>query len=160
MLRTIAAILAVATLAGPACAEPLVKIINFTADWCPNCQVVDPRIDEALTRFPAEQVELVALDMTDTRGIDEQGKLNIWIDAMRLADSHKAGYLWDWYGGTTGIAAIIAADNGEPISCIQRVLSVEDIATRIEEATILTRLAPPGRRKPNGPDCPPPHNRG
>ena len=144
--------------AGEARAAPVVKVINFTADWCPNCRIVDPRIEEAIGRFPDGEIELVELDMTETRRAGDEKKLRVFADAIRLADSHQAGYLWDWYGGVTGLSAIISADNGEPISCINRALSVDEIEYRLKEARILTLKAPAGRRKPQGPDCPPPMN--
>ena len=77
-------------------------------------------------------------------------------DIFRLAGNHKAGYLWDWYGGVTGIAVVIAADNGEPITCFMRSLDVKQIQDRLKLAKILAERAPPGRRKPEGPDCPAP----
>ncbi len=139
-------------------AGPVVKVINFTAEWCPNCRIVDPRIDEAIKRFPDDEIELVDLDMTETWRAGDEKKLRVFADAIRLADSHQAGYLWDWYGGVTGLSAIISADNGEPISCINRALSVDEIEFRLKEAKVLTLKAPAGRRKPQGPDCPPPMN--
>lgn len=139
-------------------ADPVVKVINFTADWCPNCRIVDPRINEAIERFSDGEIELVELDMTDTWRAGDETKLRVFADAIRLADSHQAGYLWDWYGGVTGLSAIISADNGEPISCINRALSVDEIEFRLKEAKVLTLKAPAGRRKPQGPDCPPPMN--
>ena len=137
---------------------PVVKVINFTADWCPNCRIIDPRIDEAIARFPEGRIELVELDMTETRRGGDENRLRVFADAIRLADSHQAGYLWDWYGGVTGLSAIISADNGEPISCINRTLSVDEIAFRLKEAQVLALKAPPGGRKPQGPDCPAPMN--
>ncbi|MEO1643153.1 MAG: thioredoxin domain-containing protein [Pseudomonadota bacterium] len=142
-----------------ATAEPILRIINFTADWCPNCRVLDPRMAEALEAFPEGEIELVNLDMTKARsGADEMTIINTHNDAIRLADSVKAGYLWDWYGGRTGIATVIAADNGEPITCFMRVLSVEQIEDRLKLAKILALRAQPGQRKPEGPDCPAPMN--
>ncbi|MEM1391385.1 MAG: thioredoxin domain-containing protein [Pseudomonadota bacterium] len=144
-------------ISGIATAEPILRIINFTADWCPNCRVLDPRMAEALKAFPEGDIELINLDMTNARsGQDEMTIINTHNDAIRLADSVKAGYLWDWYGGRTGIAAVVAADNGEPITCFMRVLSVEQIEDRLKLARILALRAPQGQRKPDGPDCPAP----
>ena len=148
---------AFAALAAPvAAAQPIIKVINFTADWCPNCQIVDPRLAEAISRFPEGEIEYVELDLTQTRRTDEDTKAQVIREAIATADRHGAGYLWDWYGGLTGISVIISADNGEPISCVMRVLEVDDIAYRLTEAKILSLRAPAGRRKPNGPDCPAP----
>lgn len=147
-----------ALLAPRASAEPIVKVINFTADWCPNCQILDPRIAEVLERQAEGEFEYIELDMTRTVRASEETRMEVFADAIRTADSHQAGYLWDWYGGITGMAVLIAADNGEPISCLNRGLSVEDIDFRFAEARILALRAPAGARKPQGPDCPPPMN--
>ncbi|MEM8618047.1 MAG: thioredoxin domain-containing protein [Pseudomonadota bacterium] len=135
---------------------PVVKIINFTADWCPNCAVVDPRIDEALANLNSRDFQLVEVDMTQTKRVPDAVRDAAVREAIQLVDSHQAGYVWDWYGGLTGLSTIIAADNGEPISCIAAMLSVEDIEFRLKEARILTLRAPAGQRKPQGPDCPHP----
>jgi len=140
-----------------ATAEPVVKIVNFTADWCPNCQILNPALDNALTRFAEDEVELVNLDMTNaSRRASNEQTARTWADAIRTAQSHRAGYLWDWYGGVTGIAAIISADNGEPISCLNRTFDEQAIEARIREAMTLATRRTPGTRKPEGPECPPP----
>ncbi len=137
--------------------EPVLKIVNFTAEWCPNCQILNPAMKNALTEIPAGQVELINLDMTHAgRGSDDFQRNAVYADAIRLADSHQAAYLWDWYGGVTGLAVIISADNGEPISCMNRILSEAQIADRLREATIISQRRTPGTRMPQGPDCPPP----
>ncbi|MEM1086851.1 MAG: thioredoxin domain-containing protein [Pseudomonadota bacterium] len=161
MIRGVLSSLILLTLsaATTATAEPILRIINFTADWCPNCRVLDPRMAEALEAFPDGEIEMVNLDMTNARaGQDEITIINTHNEAIRLADSVRAGYLWDWYGGRTGIATVIAADNGEPITCFMRVLSVKQIEDRLKLARILALRAPPGQRKPQGPDCPAPMN--
>ena len=136
---------------------PVVKIINFTAEWCPNCQILNPAIQDALRSFPQGEVEVVNLDMTFAgRGSSEAQRLAVYSDAIRLADSHQSAYLWDWYGGVTGLAAIVSADNGEPISCINRILDADAIAGRLREAQIISKRRTPGARMPQGPDCPPP----
>lgn len=141
----------------PAQAEPVLKIINFTADWCPNCQILNPRMDEAIASFPAGSIARVDLDMTKARrGTPVLEVAAVHTNAINTADAHKAGYLWNWYGGVTGIAVVIAADNGEPITCFMRTLETQEIADRLKLAKILAERGTPGQRKPNGPDCPPP----
>ena len=137
--------------------QPVLKIVNFTAEWCPNCQILNPAMQNALTQFPEGEIEVINLDMTFAgRGSSEEQRLAIYADAIRLADSHQAGYLWDWYGGVTGLATIISADNGEPISCLNRILDENAIADRLREAQIISKRRTPGTRMPQGPDCPPP----
>ncbi len=152
-MRLLVLLAAFAMMPMTAMAEPVLKIINFTAEWCPNCRILDPRMEEAKANYDADLIEMVDLDMTYARGA---AKMDVFADAIRLADSHQAGYLWDWYGGATGIAVIISADNGEPISCLNRAHSVEQMTARMNEALILSERAPAGARRPQGPDCPPP----
>ncbi len=142
-----------------AAAEPTLKIINFTADWCPNCQILNPEIQTALTEFPTGEIALIPLDLTKAgRHATAEEKANAWYAAIQTADRHQAGYLWDWYGGITGLATIISADNGEPIACFNRLLDADAIEGRLREALIISRRRPPGRRMPGGAECPPPLN--
>lgn len=137
--------------------SPTLRLINFTADWCPNCQALNPKIEEAIETLTFATVERVDLDMTGAhRSASEEEKAVAWNNAVRLADSKQAGYLWDWYGGVTGIAVIISADNGEPISCLNRTHSTNDIIARFREAEVISLRRTPGSRMPNGPECPPP----
>jgi thiol-disulfide isomerase/thioredoxin len=157
MRALIASFALVLTAALPASAEPVLKIINFTADWCPNCQILNPRMDEAIEAFEDGAIQRVDLDMTKARrGTPQLEAMQVHTDAINLAGEHKAAYLWDWYGGVTGIAVVIAADNGEPLSCFMRTLSVEDMEKRLNLAKILATRGTPGQRKPRGPDCPAP----
>lgn len=156
LLRTLilAAVSAVLTLS--AHCQPEVKIVNFTADWCPNCRILDPRIDEAISRFDGNDFEQVILDHSEMKGASQTQKKAIGLDLIERALEHDVRYLWDWYGGVTGIAVIVAADTGEPLSCIMRVLSTDDIEDRLKEGFLLATKGPPGARRPNGPDCPSP----
>ena len=151
----IAALLAV-LLVPLAEAEPLVKVINFTADWCPNCRIIDPRIREAMERFDAGSIDYVELDMSPLRGASPAVREATYANAIRLASEHRADYLWDWYGGVTGLSVVVSADTGEAISCIMRPMTVGEIEFRLIEAQILTARRPAGARMPDGPDCPAP----
>ncbi|MEO0449371.1 MAG: thioredoxin family protein [Pseudomonadota bacterium] len=140
----------------PVSAEPVLKVINFTADWCPNCQILNPRLDEAISAFETGSIERIDLDVTEVRGKTMIEQMAIETDALRLAGEHKAAYLWDWYGGVTGIAVAIAADTGEPITCFMRPMKAEDIQGQMRLAMLLAEHGKPGTRKPEGPDCPRP----
>lgn len=137
--------------------EPVLRLINFTADWCPNCRVLNPRLEEALEELDHGLVERVDLDMS--RGgsnASDYDKVLAWNEAIRVAESKQARYLWDWYGGITGIAVIISADNGEPISCVNRRFSKDQIVGRLKQAEIISKRRPAGSRMPEGPECPAP----
>ena len=138
-----------------ASAEPVLKVINFTADWCPNCQVLNPRLDEAIEAFDDGTIERVDLDVTRMRrGASPIERAEVQMQMLKLADTHQAAYLWDWYGGVTGIAVAIATDNGDPITCFMRPMKADEIEDRLNLARILAENGKPGTRKPNGPDCP------
>ncbi len=159
MIRYIASAAMALVLPVFAQAEPTLKIINFTAEWCPNCQVLNPRMDEAIEAFEPGMVERIDLDMTNnSRSSNLADKANAIKAAQDTAMAHDVYYLWDWYAGVTGIAVIVAADTGEPISCMLRTLSVDEIEGRLNLAKKLVENAPPAARKPQGPDCPPPTN--
>ena len=136
---------------------PSVKIVNFTADWCPNCVILNPRLDEVISRFDPGQIKRVDLDMTSaSRRSPEALRIRTFSRAVETADAHQASYLWDWYGGVTGIAVFISADNGEPLTCVNRGLSVDQMEARMKQAILLAEHGKPGERKPDGPDCPAP----
>jgi len=136
---------------------PSVKVVNFTADWCPNCQILNPRLDEAIERFDDGLVKRIDLDLTKaSRRAPQPQRMKAFAGAIQTAEAHQAAYLWDWYGGVTGIAVFISADNGEPLSCINRSLSVDDMEQRLKQAVLLADHGTPGERQPNGPDCPAP----
>lgn len=136
-------------------AEPVLKVINFTADWCPNCQILNPRLDEAIESFDDGSIERVDLDVTKIRrNSSPVERAQVHTDLLKLAHEHQATYLWDWYGGVTGIAVAIAADTGEPITCFMRPMKADEIQSRLKLAKILAEKGTPGARKPEGPDCP------
>lgn len=151
-MRSLLAGLALA-IAPCASAEPAVKILNFTAEWCPNCQILNPRLSEMMETVSGAQVERVDLDMTHARG-DQRPAVMAGIESDTRA--HQAGYLWAWYGGATGLAAVISSDNGELLTCLLPANSVQDMEARLTQAIILAEKGTPGDRMPDGTDCPAP----
>jgi len=155
MIRTLLLIGFVVMAPFAARAEPVLKIINLTAAWCPNCQILNPAMRNALLEFPEGQIEIIDLDMTLAgRGATDEQKWAVYADAIRLAESHKAGHIWERYAGVTGIAAIVAVDTGEAIGCMTRALSSDAIVYGLRESLIITERRAPGARMPDGPDCP------
>lgn len=137
-------------------ADPSVKIINFTAKWCPLCRMLDPRLSDAVDQFADHGVILVELDMTRLTRSEDDAQKALIAQLQALTAAHKAAYLWDWYAGHAGIAVIIAGDNGEPLACITTALSTSQIEDRLQESVILAEKVKQGQRRPNGTDCPPP----
>ncbi|MEO1552365.1 MAG: thioredoxin family protein [Pseudomonadota bacterium] len=155
-MRAIVAILSAVLLSSlPASADPVVKVINFTADWCPNCQILNPRLNEAIGAFESGAVERIDLDVTRIRrntSVAERGQIQA--ELLQLAAEHDVTYLMDWYGGITGIAVAVAADTGEPLTCFMRPMTAKAIEKQLNLAKILSEKGKPGQRKPHGPDCP------
>lgn len=155
MRYLIAALLMICAAVSPASAQPVLKVINFTADWCPNCRILNPRLDEAIEAFEAGSIERVDLDVTRLRRNSTMiERAEVQTELLEQAHSHQVAYLWDWYGGVTGIAVAVAADNGEPITCFMRPMKADEIAQQLKLAKILAENGRPGTRKPDGPDCP------
>lgn len=143
------------TAALTASAEPSVKIINFTADWCPNCQILNPRIAEAMEAFEDGSVARVDLDVTRIRRNSTPiERAEVQTELLQLAEAHQVAYLWDWYGGVTGIAVAVAADNGEPLTCFMRPMTAKAIKGQLRLAKMLAEHGTPGDRVPDGPNCP------
>ena len=141
----------------PVSAEPVLKVINFTADWCPNCQILNPRLDEAISAFPIGSIEQVDLDVTPIRRRSSAvEKAALETKLLQQASEHKAAYLWNWYGGLTGLAVAVAADTGEPIACFMRPMKADDIKNSLKLAKILAERGKPGTRSPERWDCPEP----
>lgn len=155
MRMLFAALIVSLTSAFTAGADPSVKIINFTADWCPNCQILNPRLEEAMEGFEDGSIERVDLDVTRIRrNSSPVDRAEVQTEILLLADQHQVAYLWDWYGGITGIAVAVAADNGEPLTCFMRPMTAKAIQGQLRLAKMLAEQGTPGQRKPDGPDCP------
>lgn len=155
MRRLIAILFFSLCAAAPVSAEPVLKVINFTADWCPNCLALNPRLDEAIAQFERGSVTRIDVDATRLKQrMTEEETEQAHRDMYAVVEAHNVQYLWDWYGGRTGIAVVVAADNSEPIVCFMRHLSTEQIEGQLKLAKILAEKAPPGNRKPEGADCP------
>ncbi|MEL7130134.1 MAG: thioredoxin family protein [Pseudomonadota bacterium] len=140
-----------------AAADPVVKVIYFTADWCANCRAFEPILEDALDTFPDGDIERVDIDLTrSTQRFSDEERRATWRGAFDTAMAHDVAYLVDWFGNRTGIAVVVAADNGEPINCLQRPLDANQVTGRLREAMIFSRRRAPGTRMPDGPECPAP----
>jgi len=140
---------------GSAQAEPLLKVINFTADWCQSCRLLNPRLNEAIKAYPAGEISRIDLDLTDLQSdLPPRDLARLHEQIWQTANRHKASFLVEWFRDTTGIAIVIAADTGEPLSCIDSAVSEEAIRKRLMLAKIVAEKGSPGTRKPLGTSCP------
>lgn len=155
MHRLVIALIISLSAVAPALAEPVVKVINFTADWCPNCQILNPRLDEAIEAFEPGTIERVDLDVTAIRAATTPAEeTQVELNAILVANEHRVAYLWDWYGGVTGIAVAVSADTGEPLACFMRPMSAKKIKGQLKLAKILAERGTPGKRQPDRLNCP------
>jgi thiol-disulfide isomerase/thioredoxin len=132
-------------LCGPQAAHaqpPAVKIVFFTAGWCPNCQVLGPEITTAVGRVSG--VEQVDIDATSTDRLR---------DSRVRAAAQGVTRLYDAYAGRTGFAAIVAADTGEPMVCITSAYAAPEIEAALRRAVARVRARAP-LAEPGGSGCP------
>lgn len=154
-MRQLAGLLVLFLAALPVGAEPVIKVISFTAEWCANCRALNPALDNAISTFETGEVGKVDLDYTNAHGrANEATRTAAIAAAADTAISHKAGDLVELFGSRTGLAVLVASDTGEMLDCLDALLSEQAIRGRLQEALILTRARQPGTRKPEGLPCP------
>ena len=162
LLRAISgAVLFVTCLVAPAMAQgyqaPLVRVVNFTADWCPNCRIFDPRLEQALEQLHDQGFEAVKVDLTITRTGSQDERLAFWqrlpanMNAAGIGPLHKGFQAFPY----TGYAVVVAADTLEPLVCFMGPVSVDYLKQQLTAAKVRVENLPRGQRVPEGADCPP-----
>lgn len=124
--------------------KPSVQVMFFTADWCPNCRIIAPKLEQAMLQAPG--AEQVTIDITDSAR---------WDQSQERALEKRLVRLYNAYVGTTGFAVIAAADTGETIACVNRLH--EPLVIRAMIARAVTRVATrPAHQRADGrdPACP------
>lgn len=138
-----------ACLALPVAAQEIL-VVNLTADWCPNCKILDPRLEDAVSRFRDGTVQQVELDFTNQTTMGEAfNKVNGTLAAGVYAD----------YAGKTGLGVLVAADSGETIECLNRTMTADVIELQIVAARELVRSTRIGTRDQGSVFCPPVNGR-
>jgi thiol-disulfide isomerase/thioredoxin len=125
---------------------PVLKVVNFTAEWCPNCRIFDPNLHAALEGFDDGTVELVTIDITDAAAWDASTERAIEANIIPI---------YNGYVGITGLAVLVAADTGEKIECLNRTLDAEGIAMMIDRSRDRVGTTAPGNRAVRSVMCPP-----
>lgn len=121
-----------------------VKLVFFTADWCPNCRVLEPELMRAVGRVTG--VERIDVDITNA------GRRR---ESQARADEGGVRRLYDAYVGKTGFAAIAAADTGETIACVTSAYAAPEIEAALRRAVARIRTRPPlARADSHGTGCP------
>lgn len=122
----------------PRAQTPSVKLVFFTADWCPNCKVMAPRLDAAMRQMSG--VQRIDIDITDSAR---------WDASLERALDGGVVRLYNAYVGTTGFAVFAATDTGETLGCVTRVHDATVIATLAERAKQRVATSPPHQRAPS-----------
>lgn len=130
----------------PVAAEPIVYVVNFTADWCPNCKILDPALNEALSTIQTPDIKHVVFDLTNIARTQE---------TFELVNGTILGGVYGDYVGLTGLVVMVAADSGETVDCATRVMDAQAIAISIRNAVSIVRDRPVGERSSDSILCPP-----
>lgn len=126
-----------------------VYLVNFTARWCPNCKVLEPKLVAARAALARQgaPVEEVRIDFTDDATLKA---------SLPNVEAKGVAPILEHFGGITGLVVLAAADNGEPIDCINRQFSTEAIVNFANSAVERVATTAPGQRFLGGAVCPPP----
>lgn len=112
-----------------------VKVVFFTADWCPNCRFLAPRLTEAMQRV--DSAERIDIDITNAK---------TWDDSLERALDKGIVRPYNAFVGTTGFAVITASDTGETIGCVNAIFESAAIERLIRRGVERVRTLPAGQR--------------
>jgi thiol-disulfide isomerase/thioredoxin len=115
--------------------EKPVKLVFFTADWCPNCNVLAPRLAQASANL--DGVERIDIDITNAQR---------WDASLERALDRRVVRLYNAYVGTTGFAVIAAGDTGETIACVNASFEAATIEIMLRRAIERVGATPPHQR--------------
>lgn len=132
-------------------AEPALRIVSFTADWCPTCRVLDPRLEEAIRLSDSHDIVLSEFDLSDRSADDTEDIAALHRD---LAFNWRVEEIWSRYTGRTGFAVITAYDTGEALGCLGLGMDAERMRHSLDLALRVVDSAAPGARPMIAPECP------
>jgi thiol-disulfide isomerase/thioredoxin len=125
--------------------QPLVRAVFFHADWCSNCRMIAPVLDQAKNDGRNLRVEHLTLDFTNPAS---------WDQAIEIALDHNVVSVYNAYAGTTGLVVLVAADTGERIDCVNRLYTAPAMVQAFESAVHRVETTPPGSRDVGSIVCP------
>lgn len=146
-MKSLVLLLSLLVLGLPSWADDVrVRALNFTAEWCPNCRILEPNLDAALAAMPQGRAQRVDLDVTAFRtGTPEEASAALARVRAQLAEA-KASVLWEYYAGITGVVVLVAADTGEPLACFTRLQDEAAMTARLAQAILRTQEEKAGAR--------------
>jgi thiol-disulfide isomerase/thioredoxin len=105
---------------------PTAKLIAvyFYADWCPNCKILGPKLQQARDsgQLDAQKVLFVKIDLTDKPRINQSILL---AQALGIGDFLKA------QGSGTGYVALLDASSKKELARFDRESTAQDITQQI-----------------------------
>lgn len=133
-----------------------VRVVNFTADWCPSCRIFDPRLHQALDDLNDPAFEQISIDLTVTKTGSMEQRSKFWDGLYGYLESRQIDKLHAGFMGfrNTGYAVVIAADTQEPLFCTMGPIAVDDLKFGLLEAKRRVLERKPYDRVPEGADCP------
>jgi len=123
-----------------------VRAVYFHADWCSNCLVLRPKLEQAKLDTVDLPVQHITLDFTNAQ---------TWDQAMETALDEDVVATYNAYAGTTGMVVLLAADTGERIDCVNKLFSVATISESFKQAVDRVDTVAPGSRDTGSIVCPP-----
>jgi thiol-disulfide isomerase/thioredoxin len=100
---------------------PDVYVVMFRADYCAPCKIVEPALNQALTRMADPRIEYVHIDI---------GSGNGEYNANTVFDRGIVTQYNQWLG-VTGFAAIIDGDTKQTLGCVNMTYNAEAITAHI-----------------------------
>jgi hypothetical protein len=108
---------------------PKIMAVYVTADWCPNCQVLGPALQQAIAAGGLLQkpILFVTLNLTDKPHIRQ---------AIFMAQSLGAGPWLQAQGSATGYVALLNAQTKAELARFDRTSNAKAIQVGIEKALV------------------------
>ena len=101
-------------------AEERYAAVNFYADWCGSCKILDPKVEEARTGSDLEDIAFYTFDMSDSESIARTKK---------LAAAESIDPLLQIYGAATGFLVLYDREKNEVVKTITSAYGTDDIKT-------------------------------
>ena len=109
---------------------PDVYVVFFSADWCGPCQILQPKLEEALRRLGDPKIEYLNIDITGGR--------NANYNANAVFDRGIVSQYNNWLG-VTGFAAIIDGDTKNTLGCVNITYDTASMASHIDNLKSLAK---------------------
>lgn len=104
---------------------PKAKAVVFFSEQCGSCKIIDPLMQEALTKIDGDKIDVVKFDFTDAQAIQK---------TKALAADKDVRYLLTEYGAKTGFIVLLDKD-GKMTDKITKTDDLESIVNKLQTVT-------------------------